>query len=212
MLQTSAKSLTSAAIAAIALCLTANVQSAQAATVSYTFELTAREYFSGCFVVGPFPCPPLQPFEFGDGNFSYDDSVLTGIGLESLSPNQGDLKLLLNFDGNVFTEKSIYDPLNLPEQPQGFTRIQANFQDGQLLELSLFLFATPNTSTRDLNLVAGEFTSKSLPDPRGISFVRGTVSYTPPIAIPEPISTIGAVVAVGLGAWGRRRLAKKSQI
>lgn len=169
------------AIWAAGVSLAANVASpVQAATVGYNFDL----YVVDGLYVG----------ETGKGFFTYDDSTLTGNGLESLGTDQG-LSVQLNFLGTNYTEA---DDVNDNGDPLDIEPL-VNFSDGNLLGLDLSLLKSglgPLILIRENYFDIPNFGSRQ-------TLGYGPVSYSKPV--PEPGSILG-ISALGL-AWllGRQK-------
>lgn len=152
----------------------------QAATVGYNFDL---------YVVDG-----LYTGETGKGSFTYDDSTLTGNGLESLGTDQG-LSVQLNFLGTNYTEA---DDVNDNDDPLDVEPL-VNFFDGNLLGLDLSLLKFndgPLILIRENNFNIPNFGSRQ-------TLGYGPVSYSKPV--PEPGSILG-ISALGV-AWllGRQK-------
>ena len=121
----------------------------------------------------------------GFGSFSYDDSTLTGSGLETLKVNE-DLSITFNFAGKVYNEA---DEVDFPYFPL------VQFQDNSLLGLSFlaqkseFAFQI-GTSSSDPNVYGGnEFIYGARPDMDG----KGVVNYSPR-PVPEPSAIFGLLL------------------
>lgn len=152
----------------------------QAATIGYNFEL----YVVDGLYVG----------ETGKGFFTYDDSTLTGNGLESLGTDQG-LSVQLNFLGTNYTEA---DDVNDNDDPLDVEPL-VNFFDGNLLGLDLSLLKSdlgPLILIRENYFNMPNFSSRQ-------TLGYGSVSYSKPV--PEPGSVLG-ISALGV-AWllGRQK-------
>ncbi|MGI0485972.1 hypothetical protein ACN4EK_11080 [Pantanalinema rosaneae CENA516] len=177
----------------------------QAATITYNFEVnvTLGEY------VGQY-----------DGQFRYDDSVLTGIGDEIITPSYGNLSLLFTFLNKTYTAE---DELEFPTFPGVY------FRDGQLYGLSFLVL--PPRSNPGFFLLGTEFmigNNGSAPEAYFNGNLVGFVTYwfqppdPPPdpkpcdgdascAAVPEPSELAGGLVSLGLVGLGlrlRRRLTK----
>jgi hypothetical protein len=180
-----------------------DANSAQAATVTYNFEVnvTSGNYF------GKY-----------NGQFSYDDSVLTKRGEEIVTQANGDLSLLFNFLNKTYTSG---DELEFPTFPGVY------FRDGLLYGLS-FLVVPPKADP-GFFLLGSEFTVGNKGSASEAYFngeLVGLVTYwlKPPTepgggpkpcegsscaAVPEPSELAGGVVSlslVGLGVWWRRKV------
>lgn len=123
------------------------------------------------------------------GFFSYDDSTLEGIGLETLGVNEG-LDISFEFSGKTYNET---DDIYFPNFPM------VQFQDSSLLGLSFladdseFAFRI-GTSNPDPDVFGGdEFRYGARPDVDG----EGVVSYSSR-PVPEPSAVTGLAVVVGL--------------
>ena len=121
----------------------------------------------------------------GFGFFSYDDSTLTGSGLETLGVNE-DLTISFNFSGKVYNEA---DDVGFPYFPF------VQFQDNSFLGLSFFRqkpeFAFRiGTSSSDPKVYGGnEFRYGARPDIDG----EGIVNYSPR-PVPEPSAIFGLLL------------------
>lgn len=159
------------AIAGLSLAVT-TVRPVQAATISYNFELNTTN--------------GLLAGEKGQGSFSYDDSTLTGKGLESLGKKQG-LSVQLNFLGTNYTEA---DDVNNNDDPTDIEPL-VDFANGNLSGLNLSLLKSgqgPLILIRDRSFNIPNFGSRQT-----IGF--GSVTYSK--AAPEPGNFLG-VSALGI--------------
>lgn len=154
----------------------ASVKPILAATITYDFTLDVT---SGSLT-------GIQ----GSGFFSYDDSTLTGIGLETLGDSE-ELSISFNFLGKAYNET---DDADFPDFPF------VQFQDSSLLGLSFltvrndeFRFQIENSDPNPDVLGGNEFTFSSPLDIEGSGIVN--YSLRP---VPEP-SAISGVVLLGLG-------------
>ncbi|UBF27428.1 hypothetical protein K9N68_05630 [Kovacikia minuta CCNUW1] len=107
----------------VALHLTVNTQPAQTFSLTYNFtvNITTGTYAGNSYT----------------GAFSYDNSNLTGSGLEFVSPTQGNLGVLFNFLNRTYTQAQDRDAVS------GFPRVY--FRNGNLLGLS-FLVVPPTAN------------------------------------------------------------------
>lgn len=186
-----------------ALSSTPAISPAQAATVTYNFEVNVTE---GNYL-GKY-----------NGNFSFDDSVLTRSGDEIITQANGNLSLLFTFLNKTYT---IQDELEFPAFPGVY------FQDGQLYGLSFLV--VPPTSDPGFFVLGSEFTVGNRGPASEAYFngdLVGLVTYwlkppdPPPgpkpcqddascAAVPEPSDLAGGLVSlslVGLGLRMRRKL------
>lgn len=172
------------AIASVGVSLaTITASPVQAATVTYNFELNVID--------------GLYAGETGKGSFSYDDSTLTGEGLESLGVDEG-LAVQLNFLGINYTEA---DDVNDNDNPLDVEPL-VNFADGNLLGLDLSLLKSadgPLVLIRDRTFDIPNYSGRE-------TLGYGSVSYSKPI--PEPSSILG-VSALGM-VWLLARQKKLS--
>lgn len=138
----------------------------------------------------------------GSGFFSYDDSTLKGIGLETLRANGG-LDISFEFSGKTYNET---DDINFPNFPM------VQFQDSSLLGLSFlaeepgfaFQIGTPNPAP---DVFGGdEFIYGVRPDIDG----EGVVSYSSR-PVPEP-STLSGLAVIGLGLLLRKKLSSSASL
>ena len=145
----------------------------------------------------------------GSGFFSYDDSTLTGNGLESLGVSDG-LSISFDFLGRTYTEA---DEAEEPDDEEEFPFV--NFRDGNLLGLNylvdnrpslLFAFAGEEVDVEagrigDLGGNVFVYDASNLPIPPGGVFSPfegvGTVTYQP---VPESGSSLGILSFGILGA------------
>lgn len=140
------------------------------------------------------------------GNFTYDDSFLSGTGFESLTPSNGFLNLSFNFLDNIYTQENDVDSPDFPE---------VAFQDGSLLGLGFVVsenLAFPNPtfipgSIRAFGTLGPDFQvlvdGKSDLDPDSL----GTVSYGVQ-AVPTP-ALLPGLIGLGVGVLRKRRAAVK---
>ncbi|AUT03241.1 PEP-CTERM sorting domain-containing protein [Nostoc sp. CENA543] len=145
---------------------------AQAAIVNYNFTVntSAAQYF---------------------GSVKYEDSFLTGLGLETLGVENG-LKVTFNYLGNNYTEADDVDFANYPV---------VTFDAGKFQGLTYFV--------ADQFLIASD---PSTPEIGGNNFytisnsvnttLAGTVTYT---KVPEPFAVGGTAIATTLGLWMKRK-------
>lgn len=151
----------------------------QAAVVNYNFGVNATSGSN-----------PGQYF----GSFSYDDSLLSGVGEESLAINNGLLSLAFDYLGTTYTE---VDDFDYPSYPA------LSFQNGSLLGLSYVVedqffiggdLDNPNTGgTRFYTIASADFLSATQ---------VGTVSYS---RVPEPLALGGTAIASAIGLWVNRK-------
>ena len=173
---------TAGAVLSFATIATATQSPAQAATVGYSFTANVS---SG----------PLAGNNY-EGNFSYDDSTLTGNGLESLGVAQG---LSINFDflGKTYTAQdavsSGYDP-------------QVSFEGGNLLGLRYPVGDTVNgyfIGNLQAFIGGSDFYLGSNIGGFGTQDPVGTVVYSAS-PVPEP-SEVGGILVLGLGFLLKRK-------
>jgi hypothetical protein len=152
-----------------------NPNSSQAAIVSYSL--------SGTVDSGPLLNQPYS------GTFSFDDSLLTGIGSEFLPVPT----VTVDF-GGTYTQSDAASP---PE---------VAFLDGDLLGLSFSV----NTSNLDFSFVPGFFDVSeayfTYQTPQGAG--AGNIIYAPVTAVPESSSVLGILA---LGICGLGTLLKRHQ-
>ncbi|MBD2346189.1 PEP-CTERM sorting domain-containing protein [Anabaena subtropica] len=169
-----AKSLSVATLAAISVAA-AGVKPTQAAIVNYSFTVDATSGSN-----------PGQYF----GSFRYDDSFLTGLGLETLGVENG-LTVAFNYLGTTYTEADDIDFDLFPI---------VSFNDGQLQGLSYFVanqFFIGDES--DLDVGGNKF---YLVDESVITTQVGTVSYS---QVPEPFAVSGIAIATTVGLFMKRK-------
>lgn len=165
-----------------------SVHPALAATITYDFTLNVT---SGSLA-------GIQ----GSGFFSYDDSTLTGIGLETLGDSE-ELSISFDFLGKAYNET---DDTDFPDFPL------VQFQDSSLLGLSFFTakndefrFQIENSAPNPDVLGGNEFTFSSPRDIEG----SGVVNYSLR-PVPEP-GTVSGVVLLGLGGLLLKRLSSQRE-
>ena len=134
--------------------------------------------------------------DYYNGQFSFDNSNLTGVGFESLGVDDG-LSIALFSDSRINAE----DDERYPAFPT------VNFFDGELLGLDYHVIYHPFTAVGDysgdfFHFSNGDFTDGFDPtfytpedEPRNPILGSGTVTYE---AVPEPTTLIGLL---GLGGW-----------
>lgn len=111
------------------------ISSVQAATVNYNFTTNLkRSYLLDVYATFPGTGNP-DDVPFYSGFFSYDDSSLTGIGIEEISGNEGLRVFLQPYGGLAVNDADVYTPIPL----------RARFENGNLLGINAF-FVLPNTS------------------------------------------------------------------
>lgn len=183
------------ATATAVLSLAAMEAKIQAATITYDFTIDVT---SG-------PLTDTEP----SGFFSYDNSTLTGTGLEALGVNQG-LSIAFNFLGDTYNETNDID---FPAFPI------VQFQDRQLLGLSFVAFYAPffqtigigdtvDVSIGEIGRGGGSIFAYDTDPSVGFEGV-GEVTYTAR-PVPEP-SSVAALSALGLG-FLLKRVASRRQI
>jgi hypothetical protein len=149
----------------------------QAATIKYNFTANVTSGSN-----------PGQYF----GSFQYDDSFLTGLGLETLGV-ENSLKVAFNFLGNNFTEE---DDADFDAYPI------VSFNNGRLLGL--------NYLVADIFTIAGDDLDN--PDVGGNIFyvfdgsvdatAVGTVTYS---RVPEPLAVSGTAIAATAALFIKRK-------
>jgi hypothetical protein len=180
------------------------VKPTQAAQVIYQFKATLIEsiFLEGAPEIGLEANP-----DFYIGRFMFDDSLLTGVGFESLGVAEG-LSVVLASDPRVNEEIDLRYP-NFPT---------VNFQDGELLGLDWFAVYHPFTAVPELDYpgdflrISGtELTDGFDPtfytpeeEPRSPVLGFGTVAYS---RVPEPSTIVGlAIAAMSVGLFGKKKL------
>ncbi|WP_414752131.1 PEP-CTERM sorting domain-containing protein [Anabaena sp. CCY 9910] len=170
-----AKGLGIATIAAISV-VAVEFKPTQAAIVNYRFTVDATsgdnrgQYF---------------------GSFRYDDSFLTGLGLETLGVENG-LRVTFNYLGNTYTEADDIDFDLFPI---------VTFENGQLQGLSYFV-ADQFIIGSDVN--TPEIGGNRFYTINGSVFTTevGTVSYS---QVPEPLAVSGTAIAATIGLFMKRK-------
>lgn len=153
----------------------------QAATITYDFTVDVT---SG----------PLTGNQ-SSGFFSYDDSILTGSGLETIGADDG-LSVSFNFLGKTYNETNDID---FPDYPI------VQFQDRKLLGLNFAVFYAPSFQTFGIadtvdvatgSLGSGGGNIFAYDTDPSVQFEGlGNVTYSPR-PVPEPVSVVGVL---GLG-------------
>ncbi|MEL6940800.1 MAG: PEP-CTERM sorting domain-containing protein [Cyanobacteria bacterium J06598_1] len=166
------------------------ISSARAATYQFRTTLSESLFLTGAPEIGREPTP-----DFYRGLISFNDSLLTGIGAESLGA-EANLTVSLTEDPRV--NQAI--DTRFPEFPQ------VNFQDGEFLGLDWYAVYHPFTNIPEQNYpgdfvrISGtELTDGFDPtfytpedEPRSPVLGFGTVAYE---RVPEPVSVIGLAIA-----------------
>jgi hypothetical protein len=160
--------------------------SAQAAQLTYDFTV---DIDSGS----------LQGQTFS-GFFRFEESSLTGNGFESVA-------LTTNNNGEVSFEfnNTLYTQNDDPFDPT------AEFNNNQLLGLS---YVVPDTFSFELdffNQQAYFYTAPSATGNDGAGDVSFSLRDSNAEPIPEPTTVVGSALALGMGAFFRRRYARRSQ-
>lgn len=164
--------------------------SAEAATYRFQATLSESLFLTGAPEIGIEPRP-----DFYRGLISFDDSSLTGMGLESLGVD-ANLEVALAEDPRVNQDIDI----RFPEFPQ------VSFQDGEFLGLDWYAVYHPFTNVPEQNYpgdfvrISGtELTDGFDPtfytpedEPRSPVIGFGTVAYE---KVPEPVSVVGLAIA-----------------
>lgn len=184
------------ATAAAALSLVVmEAEKAQAATITYDFTVNVT---SGSLT-------GTQP----SGFFSYDDSTLTGVGLETVGVNEG-LAISFNFLGETYDET---DDIEAPDYPI------LQFQDSSLLGLNFNVFYAPSFQSfaiaDEVDVAIGAIGTNGGSifaydtDPSVGFEGLGTVTYSAR-PIPEPGSVAGLGI-LGLGFLLKKRVASSQK-
>ncbi|MBW4612332.1 MAG: PEP-CTERM sorting domain-containing protein [Desmonostoc vinosum HA7617-LM4] len=167
--------------AAVAISVTAvGINPTQAALIDYNFTVDATSGDN-----------PGKYF----GSFRYDDSILTGVGEETVGVGNG-LTVLFDYLGIKYTEVSDFNYVD------GLSPI-VGFKDGKLLGLSylvedqFFIGGAPEPS----DIGGSNFYSILSADLLNTTKV-GTVSYA---KVPEPMTVSGTAIAAAMGLWLKRK-------
>ncbi len=179
-----AKNISIAAFA-ISVSVAAVAKPTQAALVNYGFTVNATSGSN-----------PGQYF----GSFQYDDSILTGLGEETLGVSNG-LSILFDYLGTQYTEASDFD---YPSSPV------VSFTNGDLSGLSYLVEdqffigndpGNPNTGgTKFYSILSADLLSTT---------EVGTVTYSKSTSVPEPM-TVGGIAIASAIALGMKRQKKVS--
>ncbi|MBD6619497.1 PEP-CTERM sorting domain-containing protein [Komarekiella sp. 'clone 1'] len=127
------------------------------------------------------------------GSFEYDDSSLTGTGLENLGVGNG-LAVTFNYLNTIYTEKNdeLYDSFPV-----------VSFNNGKLSGLSYFV--------ADKFFIGSEVDTPQIGGNKFYSILSGeslaaaeigTVSYS---KVPEPFTLGGTAIAGAMGLWIKRK-------
>lgn len=185
--------LASATAAAALSFVVMEAKTVQAATVTYDFTVDVT---SG-------PLTGTQP----SGSFSYNDSTLTGTGLETLGVAQG-LSVAFNFLGKTYKETN---DIEFPEFPI------VQFQERKLLGLNFTAFYGPSFQTigigNTVDVAAGligsgggsVFAYDTEPSVQFEGVGKVTYSARP---VPEPVSVAG-LSALGIGFLLKRKISHR---
>ena len=181
---------------------------ADAATYQFKATLDEGFFLTGAPEIGVEPRP-----EFYVGLFSFDDSELTGVGLESFG-REANLEVSLTNDPRVDQTLDV----RFPDFPT------VSFQDGELLGLDWFAVYHPFTNVPELDY-PGDFVRISgtqLTDgfdptfytpedePRAPILGSGIVSYE---RVPEPSAILGMViVAITIGCYRKKAVSLKATL
>ena len=193
-------------VTAVASVVLGTVSSAKAATYQFQATLSESLFLTGAPEIGIEPRP-----DFYQGKISFNDSLLTGVGAESLGA-EANVRVSLANDPRV--NQSI--DVRFPEFPQ------VNFLDGEFLGIDWYAVYHPFTNVPEQNYpgdfvrISGtELTDGFDPtfytpedEPRSPVLGFGTVAYT---EIPEPMSVVGlAITALGAGTLLKKQ--SKSEV
>lgn len=139
-----------------------------------------------------------------EGSFSYDDSNLTGIGLESVGVDD-ELSVVFNFLGRTYTEAD--------DNAASFNFPIAEFRDGNLVGLQYLVNDTLN------NFIFSVFGDEpeglgggdkfQYLDVNSLEVSEGSVTYSldsSPTPIPEPSTALG-VTLLGFGWLVKKKIA-----
>lgn len=156
---------------------TTQTNSAQAITITYDFKVDV-------------PTEALANNSY-DGSFSYDDSTLTGVGIETIGTNE-ELLIDFNFLGKTYTESD--------DNTFGFNFPLVEFKDGNLVGLqylvtdvlddSIFSFAIFGDTPDGL----GGGNQFSYVNENSVEESEGRVTYflrSPSTSVPEPSALLG---------------------
>jgi hypothetical protein len=194
-----------AAIASTSLSLAtlAGTNAVEAAIIKYNFtvDLESSFFLTGSPELGILPQP-----DYYNGQFSVDDSSLTGVGLESLGVDDG-LEVSLFSDPRINAE----DDERYPNFPT------VNFQDGKLLGLDWYVVYHPFTAIDNYPGDFFRFSNADFEDgfdptfytpedePRNPVLGNGTVTYQ---SVPEPsltVTVLGMGLLAGLAAVSKKQ-------
>lgn len=159
-----------------------------AATVTYDFTAEITRDVTGSSLEG-------QKFE---GFFSYDDSMLTGIGQESLGGAAGvvnGVKVSFNFLGVTYTEAL---------QKGDYPVVDVRFVDGKVDSFKYYFF--DNHENTWFLLGGNHNTNVSSSSVGQVSYTLRQEATTP---VPEPLTLLGSVAALGFGALLKQEHSRK---
>lgn len=184
MASISQKIAVAAAFSALSL-VTIETKQARAATITYDFTAVITRDVTGGSLLN-------QKF---DGFFSYDDSLLTGIGREHLrgfSGNVRGVRVNFNFLGTTYTEAF---------QKGDYPLVDIGFVNGRVDSFKYFLL---DKNEKAWFLLGGNHNTNVAPGP-GVGEVSYTLRKDSNASVSEP-STVVGLSLLGLGFLLKQRL------
>ncbi len=190
-----------AAIASITtLSLATLARPAQAFDITYNFTIQINS--------DAYDAQGVKKGDIESGNFTYDDTKLTGIGSEYVSKSQGNLSIQFDFLNRYYTEKN---DLNYGNTTYLYDYPVAFFKDGTLIGLDFLVVPSQfNPPQPDVGFrIFKDAFYVGATDNFHSGTLVGAVTYGDTAAVPEPSEIGGAVVALGLISFW---MIKKSKV
>ncbi|MFG6101685.1 hypothetical protein U2F10_05495 [Leptothoe sp. EHU-05/26/07-4] len=135
------------------------------------------------------------------GQVTYDDSLLSGIGLEQVAPDFGLISLTFDYVGSDLSTAVTYSKGD-DDTDSGFPL--AIFQDGELvgLDYSVAIASDLSFQFREEPLGSGDF-GFFTDNFSTFELNTGTVTFAEPMPVSEPAMVAGLVTLVGLALCRR---------